>query len=219
MSQPSGADAVRRSVSPGSLKRKRGLADYTSSRRAQEASKTARNPNSASASANSHIPTGPSGAGKQYRSPASDELQRSDSGDLLQGVGSASSLTSAASSVFSHGSHAGAQNRAANGLTPLTTHSESSPSKPFSPRAAHSSADMSAPNGTQSAPAMPSSAANHSRNERTPMHLSPGKAKGYRAVFDPELASGLKREERKKATFIKKEFGLEVRHTFHILTA
>jgi len=66
---------------------------------------------------------------------------------------------------------------------------------------------------------MPSSEANHSRDERTPMHLPPGKAKGYRAVFDPELASGLKREERKKATFIKKEFGLEVRQTFHTLTA
>ena len=221
MSQPGGVDAVRRSVSPGSLKRKRGLADYTSSRLAQNAAKSAQLTTSASSAANSRIPTGPVSASKYYRSPDSDEPQYSESGDLLHGVGSASSLTSAASSVFSHGSHSTAQNRAsslANGHTPLTNHTESSPAKTFSPSAAQASAAMFAPKGTLSAPTMSPSEASTSRNERTPMHLPAGKVKGYRAVFDPELVSGLKKEEKKKATFIKKEFGLEVRKTFHTLT-
>jgi histone-lysine N-methyltransferase SETD1 len=45
----------------------------------------------------------------------------------------------------------------------------------------------------------------------------PGKVKGYRAVWDPELDNKLSREERKRATFKKREFGTEVRYKFHIL--
>jgi histone-lysine N-methyltransferase SETD1 len=39
----------------------------------------------------------------------------------------------------------------------------------------------------------------------------PGKVKGYRAVWDPELDNKLSKEERKRATFRKKDFGAEVR--------
>ena len=46
----------------------------------------------------------------------------------------------------------------------------------------------------------------------------PGKAKGYRVVWDPELDGKLSREERKRATIRKREFGTEVRYKiFHIL--
>ena len=45
----------------------------------------------------------------------------------------------------------------------------------------------------------------------------PGKAKGYRVVWDPELDNKLSKEERKRATPRKKEFGTEVRHIPQIL--
>jgi len=222
MSQPGGVDAVRRSDSPGSVKRKRGLADYTNSIRSQGGSvKTAKLADGATSSS-SLLRAASTSSGQHYRSPDSDELQQSDSGDLLHGVGSASSLTSAASSVFSHNSHAAAQNRAlshANGFTPLTNHTDSSPPKTSSPRAAHSSIGMPAPNGTHAASSLPTPHANHdtskSHGERPSMHLPPGTAKGYRAVWDPDLESRLSREERKRATVRRKEFGLEVRNMFH----
>ena len=49
------------------------------------------------------------------------------------------------------------------------------------------------------------------------MQLPPGKVKGYRAVWDPELDSKLSKEERKRATLRKRDFGAEVRYIFHIL--
>jgi len=49
------------------------------------------------------------------------------------------------------------------------------------------------------------------------MHLPPGKAKGYRAVWDPELDSEHKKKRKKKdekpATVQQKAF--EVRNLFH----
>lgn len=225
MSQSGGVQAARRSVSPSSLKRKRGLTDYTNSRLSQRA-KLAQGASSHSSSSpgNAHLSVA-AGGHRQYPSPDSDEPQRPESGDHLLGAGSTSSLNSATSSVFSHGSQASAQNRAsshANGLTPLTNHSDSSSSKAFSPRAAQSMAEMSAAtNGTHASSTMHSSdtaqASSQPRADRPSMQLPPGKAKGYRAVWDPELDGRLKREERKRATVRTKEFGLEVRNTFHNL--
>lgn len=45
----------------------------------------------------------------------------------------------------------------------------------------------------------------------------PGKAKGYRVVWDPELDGKLSREERKRATLRKRDFGTEVRYILHNL--
>jgi histone-lysine N-methyltransferase SETD1 len=216
MSQTGGVPAVRRSVSPGSLKRKRGLTDYTKSQRARLAE-------GASSSTSSRL-SATSSLHKQYPSPDSDEPRRSETGDILHGANSTSSLNSAASSVFSQGSQSASQNRAAslaNGLTPLTNHSDSSPAKTSSPRAAHISVEMSTTNGThafsdvRSSNMEESSSNSHAFGDRPSMQLPPGKVKGYRAVWDPELDGRLKREERKRAQIRTKDFGLEVRNIFH----
>jgi histone-lysine N-methyltransferase SETD1 len=216
MSQTGGVPAVRRNVSPGSSKRKRGLTDYTKSQRVKLSE-------GAASSNNPHLSLAPA-LHKQYPSPDSDEPRRSETGDLLHGANSTSSLNSAASSVFSQNSQSAGQNQAtslANALTPLTNHSDSSPAKAFSPRAAHISAEMSTANGTHASFDMRSSnpeeptSKSRTLGDRPSMHLPPGNVKGYRAVWDPELDGRLKREERKRAQIRTKEFGLEVRNIFH----
>lgn len=204
-----GLHALQRFSSPGSLKRKR---EYHSSRDPIENTKLT------NGSAADHTLST-----KHRRSPASDELQPPDAGDLLHGIGSASSLASTASSVFSHKAQASADPRKAslsNGLTPLTNHTESSPAKGNSP---HNAADMASINGTilgasARAPASYSAPELSATflHERPQMLPPPGKAKGYRVVWDPELDSKLGKEERKRATARRKEFGTEVRCTlFH----
>ena len=152
-------------------------------------------------------------ASKRYRSPDSDE-------DPVRGVGSASS----ASSVFSNNANAFAHNRKAslaNGLTPLTdlTNTDSSPLKGNSPQNQISSIDMASTNGVLATSHVPASditlEPTTSRTERPQMLPPPGKAKGYRVVWDPELDNKLSKEERKRATPRRKEFGTEVRHIFH----
>ena len=215
MSQSGRVSAVS---SPSSLKRKRDLAEYTSSRNSQ---RTKLSGQDSSSSSPRHFSA--SGNHKQYPSPDSDESRRPEPGDIYHGAGSTSSLNSAPSSVFSHGLQSAAQNRPssfANGLTPLIHTPDSSSSKALSPRAAHHSVEMSTTNGAHTPIAMRSSdaaQAPHSRADRPSMQLPPGKVKGYRAVWDPELDGRLKREERKRATVRTKEFGLEVRNTFHNL--
>ncbi|KAI7495084.1 histone H3-K4 methyltransferase Set1 [Hortaea werneckii] len=206
-----GVDALRRSASPGMLKRKRETPDFTHSRASPPShSKSARSGTSSATFSSSRLSHSTSAYDRQpshtkYRSPDSDELQQSDSGDTLRGIGSASSLASTASSVFSSNSHAFALNRKpslANGLTPLTNHSDSSPPKPSSP------APITAHTGKM-APSLDGSAANTTKEHRPNMLPPPGKAKGYRVVWDPELDGKLSREERKRATIRKREFGTE----------
>jgi histone-lysine N-methyltransferase SETD1 len=79
---------------------------------------------------------------------------------------------------------------------------------------------MSTTNGTyasdmRSSNIEESSSKSRATGDRPSMQLPPGKVKGYRAVWDPELDSRLKREERKRAQVRTKEFGLEVRNTFY----
>jgi histone-lysine N-methyltransferase SETD1 len=159
-----------------------------------------------------------------YRSPDSDEMHQPDAGDMLRGVGSASSLTSTASSLFSHNSQAFAHNRQAslvNGLTPLTSHTDSSPPKGNSPHNPKSAADMDNINGALTAAHVPASDTTpehtSTRRARPQMLPPPGKAKGYRVVWDPELDNKLSKEERKRATPRKREFGTEVRYIFRNL--
>lgn len=231
MSQSGGrVEEGRRSISPGSLKRKReSLANPHSRASPHEPSSSIRLTNGAQTPADSSTHINTSGANGQvnrtYTSPDSDETHQSDPGDLLRGVGSASSLNSAASSVFSHNSQAFAHNRnasAINGLTPLTNHTDSSPPKGNSPQYVKSAMDKSNTNGATAASYTPASATassqpSHPRKERPQMLPPPGKAKGYRVVWDPELDNKLSKEERKRATHRKKEFGTEVRNTFQNL--
>lgn len=156
------------------------------------------------------------------RPPYSDaDDMQVDQGDMLRDVGSASSLASAASSVFTHNSHAAAQNRklsAPNGLTPLTNHTDhSSPPKGNSPRHSRTAADMASLDGVVASSHVPASNVTPERPRRTQMLPPPGTVKGYRAVWDPELDGKLSKEERKRATFRKRDFGAEVRYTFHNL--
>lgn len=219
MSQCGGVPAVRRSVSPGSLKRKRGIADYTTSRLSQRAKLA-----EAAPSSNDPRPVGALASDKQYPSPDSDEPRRTKSGDISYEVTSTSSLNSAASSVLGHTSQAAASNRPAsfpNALTPLTNHSDSSPGITCSPRAVPDSVEMSATNGTHATsevrPSDATQASSNTRAERPSMHLPPGKVKGYRAVWDPELDSEHRKKKNKKeqkpVPVQTKKF--EVRNLFH----
>ncbi|EGP85597.1 histone methyltransferase, partial [Zymoseptoria tritici IPO323] len=94
-------------------------------------------------------------------------------------------------------------------LTPLTSHSDSSPPKVSTPQHAHMSATD--PTGASATTHVPTStdAPQRERAPRPQMMPPPGKVKGYRAVWDPELDNKLSKEERKRATFRKKDFGAE----------
>lgn len=138
--------------------------------------------------------------------------QQFEAGDMLQGVGSASSLASTASSVFSSSAKMPAPSRATsmgNGYSPFTSLTESSPPKTSSPRVAttESHTKYSASNMHASATA--------SRSARPSIFPPAGSAKGYRVVWDPELDGKLSKDERKRATVKRKEFGLEVRYYSH----
>jgi histone-lysine N-methyltransferase SETD1 len=153
-----------------------------------------------------------SNAAPQVRvhSGAHNLMHPSEHGDMLGGIGSASSLGSTASSVFSQ-----SRKSLSNGLTPLTNHTDSSPQKGNSPLHPHVTASMAAVNGTELRTPVSETNEQTSRKTRPQMLPPSGKIKGYRAVWDPELDVKLSKEERKRATQRKKEFGLEVRYNFH----
>jgi histone-lysine N-methyltransferase SETD1 len=221
MSQCGGVPAVGRSVSPGSLKRKRGIADYTSSRISQRVKLAEAAPS------HDPRPAGDLSSHKQYPSPDSDEPRRTEPGDNSFEATSTSLLNKAASSAFGHTPQAAPSNKAPsfpNGLTPLTNHSDSSPAITCSPRAVPDLVDMSATNGAhESSDVRPSDATQTSSNpraERPSMHLPPDQVKGYRAVWDPELGTEQKKgtktqmekKGRPKPASMKK---FEVRNRFH----
>lgn len=175
--------------SPTSLKRKRELEEYSSHRVSPGPFKAPKLTNGLSSAASSTLLNGQSHSA-------------SDAGDMLQAVASASSHTSTSSSVFSNTSRFAANHRASlgNGDSPLTILTDSSPPKTSSPRTASTIP-------RQNTAALP----------RPPIFPAKGSAKGYRAVWDPELDGKLSKEERKRATVKRREFGLEVRCIFHIL--
>lgn len=190
MSQSGGIEGIDRISSPGSLKRKRPTTDTARSRPSPGAA--------VNSTSSRHMATTNGASASQYTSPDSD------------------SLGSTASSVFTSNSHAFAQNRKAstNGLTPLTNHTEPSPPKGNSPHHSKHTADMAS---TSHVPASDIASSSQERTQRPQMLPPSGQVKGYRAVWDPELDNKLSREERKRAMFRKRDFGAEVRYTFHIL--
>ncbi|KAF2149817.1 histone H3-K4 methyltransferase Set1 [Myriangium duriaei CBS 260.36] len=141
-----------------------------------------------------------------------------DPGDLLNGVGSASSLGSSATSVFS-------SSLPPNGIngksvlwnsTPLTS-SESSPPKIFSPLPT-GTPGKSRLNGVTHPDLAPISSRPQSTNatplpspprDRKSARPPPGEIKGYRAVWDPELDGKLGKEEKRKMKPKLKQFGSE----------
>lgn len=149
---------------------------------------------------------------------------KGEHGDLLNGVGSASSLASTVSSVFSHSGQPGmaphsgvlAQNHT---LTPLTTSDSSPPGKTLSPRAAKVPADhMSSKSVDGSAAADQPS--NNASATITPVHTppesrpqprpGPGEEKGAKLVWDPELDEKLPGKDKKRFKPKYKVFGVEV---------
>lgn len=151
-----------------------------------------------------------------FRHSASNDVHSGESGDLLNGLSSASSLQSTTSSNFSLNSQATKHNARMSSATPLTSY-EDSPSKVRSPV----TAEVRKPNGSslfpsttekshsssQNASPLPPSSP-HSRPQARPRH---GESKGYRAVWDPELDNKLGKEEKRKLKPKLKQFGQEVR--------
>ena len=134
-------------------------------------------------------------------------------GDLLNGVGSASSLNSTSSSVFSNHSHAHGQNRNGNEVhsynqTPLTAPESSPPGKSGTPQ---TSTPVYAPDNVNvhsyDYDALPSVGDDAMAKQETRYH-SPllerpkarpevGEVKGERAVYDPDLDRKLTSKERR----------------------
>lgn len=150
-----------------------------------------------------------------------DDLHTINSGDVLNGVGSASSLSSTVSSVFSNNNslampfYPGAT---LSSLTPLTNTDLSPPGKTPSrntskPPHVSMLTGIASPYG---APADPS----HNESETiTPVHTppepnlqarpGPGERKGYKTIYDPELDPKLASKDKKKQKPRVKYFGEE----------
>jgi len=150
------------------------------------------------------------------RFSAANDGHPRESGDLLNGVSSTSSLHSTASSNLSLNSQAAKHNTRKSSATPLTS-SEDSPSKARSPAVADSrksngsllstaTTENLLSSSRKASPLPPSSP--QSRLEARPRH---GESKGYRAVWDPELDNKLGKEEKRKLKPKLKQFGQEVR--------
>lgn len=156
-----------------------------------------------------------------------DELHRVSPSDVLNTVGSASSLSSTASSVFSNtiASHAPdgtLSNMSA--LTPLTN-AESSPSngKMPSPRSTKRTYDDMR-NGETDSPFLASIADSRAASRTiTPVQTppenklqarpGPGEVKGLKITLDPVLDHKVSSKERKTLKPTYREFGAEVRST------
>lgn len=155
---------------------------------------------------------------QQHPSEEDDGAHRADSGDLLTGVGSASSLSSTASSIFSNSR----QNMSYPGnissihaLTPLTNTESSPPDKATSPRRSKTSNDHMSLTNTAIYSAPPPGALQHAApaeaitpattppQTRTQALPGPGEDKGITVVYDPALDPKLPSNERhkRKATY------------------
>lgn len=137
-----------------------------------------------------------------------DKLSPSqDPGDLLNDVGSASSLASTSSSIFS--TTAGAKSghtcaeTAFNSLTPLTNHESSPPQPPLSPNLKSRpgpSNHKSQPHESSKSTQMPASSA---AAEAMALRLAkvmpgPGEPRGEKIVYDPDLDSKLSMKDKRK---------------------
>jgi len=156
-----------------------------------------------------------------------DELHRVSPSDVLNTVGSASSLSSTASSVFSNtiASHAfdgTSSNMSA--LTPLTN-AESSPSnsKMLSPRSTKRTYDDMRSGGSDSPYLAPIADSRAASRTITPVQTppenklqarpGPGEVKGLKITLDPVLDHKVSSKERKTLKPTYREFGAEVRST------
>ncbi|KAI9700580.1 MAG: histone methyltransferase set1 [Bogoriella megaspora] len=151
-----------------------------------------------------------------------DEIRSSESGDLLNGVGSASSLASTVSSIFStpHNPHpTQQQNTSSSGnvLTPLTNTEFSPPQKLGSPNNLKPSNDTTHMEQSSPPGVLAAEQNQHVSGTMTPAYTppetrpsvrpGPGEIKGFKITFDPELERNLSRQERKTMKCRYKTFG------------
>lgn len=156
-----------------------------------------------------------------------DELLKTSPGDLVNSVGSANSLSSAPSSVFSHaqldmsayGTGTGASGPPT--LTPVTNTESSPPAKMLSPRSAKRTYEQMQ-NGVSPHRAPDASSQNASETitpiqtpPDPPKQARPGPkdVKGIKCTYDPEVDEKLSSSDRKRYKARYKAFGAEVRST------
>lgn len=157
-----------------------------------------------------------------------DEPQRVSPGDLLNTVGSASSLSSAASSVFSSNqanmSYHNGFASSSHALTPLTNAESSPPGKLPSPRTAKRTFEQMHHASISTSPYhAPAGDAHGTPQTITPVQTppepslqarpGPGEAKGCKLTYDPETDPQLTSKDRRKFKPKYKTFGAEVRST------
>lgn len=130
-----------------------------------------------------------------------------DAGDLLNGVGSASSLTSTSSSVFSQSTTAKQPQNALDGqfnsLTPLTNHESSPPQPLYSPQQNSNIASSSHVNDLQDSKQPPriaqSNTSNSSRAQLLAKVFPPlGESRGQKILYNPDLDPKVPQEHKKK---------------------
>ncbi|KAJ9668843.1 histone methyltransferase set1 [Coniosporium apollinis] len=214
------ADTPPRAPPPSQSKRKREAGDQeashslvASSSVAESLSQKLKHPPTSQKGFDNNTAAGNKAADKIALSPEDDDLHTGDSGDLLNGVGSASSLASTVSSVFSSGNPSAmfsypGTTPSLHALTPLTNNDSSPPGKVPSPRPAkiqkvHTHADVATPNG-----APPIDGAQNASEAITPLHTppqgrkqarkEPGEISGEKTVYDPELDDKLPQKDRRK---------------------
>jgi histone-lysine N-methyltransferase SETD1 len=160
---------------------------------------------------------------------SSSDSEARDSGDLLNAVGSTSSLASTVSSVFSANTTLPKSNGHSSttlaALTPLT-YPASSPLKAHSPLASSNSPSKTSKTSKPEPSPLGLSVANNSRGPHEnatsrpsslgdrPQIVPPaGKTKGYRTVYDQECDNKLSEKEKKRGSGKVKirSFGTEVR--------
>ncbi|KAI5236532.1 histone H3-K4 methyltransferase Set1 [Aureobasidium subglaciale] len=152
---------------------------------------------------------------------SSSDSEARDSGDFLNAIGSTSSLASTVSSVFSANTQApksSGHSSTAAALSPLTLPA-SSPLKSHTPHAS-SRPYLNSKQPDPSPLGLTVVDASRPPSENVTPRLSPsgdrpqlmpptGQAKGYRAVFDPEVDDKLSKEEKKRLKVKTRSFGSE----------
>lgn len=157
-----------------------------------------------------------------------DEANRGESGDLLNGVGSASSLASTNSSIFSTNpatmsSYPGVST--VHTLTPLTNADSSPPGKLRSPQHAKIPEEHTL-SIHQTHLNAPTQIVQDVSKSMTPIHTPPetrlqarpgaGEVKGLKLIYDPDLDQSLRsapRDKRRSAKASYREFGRQVRYS------
>lgn len=157
-----------------------------------------------------------------HPSPGDDDIAQGESGDLLSGVGSASSLASNASSIFSNAPAMTSSTTSTTNpvLTPITSTEYSPPGKRSSSPRHTKTAHEHMPTATSASHAAASASSQHDTASATSLHTppeelkqalpGPGEVKGSKCIFDPDLKFS-DSTERKKYKVKYKTFGDQVR--------